>query len=89
MKEQCTLTLKGGFATFVWFHFLLISLSSFLTPKSVLVWLSPFFVWRERWLLVKGVCLVSFSSYLFFFVFNPQKRSRVAFLLSFGENVGF
>ena len=81
--------LKGGFATFVWFHFLLISFSSFLTPKSVLVWLSPFFVWRERWRLVQGVCLVSFSSYLFFCVFNHQKRSRVAFLLSFGENVGF
>ena len=26
-----------------------------------------------------NICLVSFSSYLFFFVFNPQKRSRVAF----------
>ena len=38
---------------------------------------------------MKGVCLVSFSSCLFFFVFNPQKRSRVAFLFSFGENVGF
>ena len=75
--------LKGGFATFVWFHFLLISFSSLLTPKSVLVWLSPFFVWRERWLLVKGVCLVSFSSYLFFFVFNPQKRSRVGGFATF------
>ena len=51
--------------------------ASFLTPKSVLVWLSPFFVWRERWLLVKGVCLVSFLS--FFFIFN-QKRC-VVFLL--------
>ena len=40
VKEQCTPTLKGGFA---------------------------------------NICLVSFSSYLFFFVFNPQKRSRVAF----------
>ena len=49
------------------------------------MWLSPFFVWRERCLSVKGVCLVSFSSCLFFFVFNPQKRSRVAFLLLFGE----
>ena len=27
---------------FVWFHFLLISFSSFLTPKSVLVWLFSF-----------------------------------------------
>ena len=38
---------------------------------------------------MKGVCLVSFSFFLFFFVFNPQKRSRVAFLLSFGEKLAF
>ena len=38
--------LKGDFATFVWFHFLL-SLFLRLTSKSVLVWLSPFFVWEN------------------------------------------